>query len=80
MSYNFLLISKARLVRCMLLSKREVVQPAPTNPGWGGDKSERAALWGEEVAEIHRAAGFRDVKIEQLDLDPVPAVCVLARR
>jgi cyclopropane fatty-acyl-phospholipid synthase-like methyltransferase len=33
-----------------------------------------------ELGDLLRAAGFTDVRVEQLELKPVPAVCVLGRR
>jgi len=35
---------------------------------------------GERVAAALEASGFADVRMEQLPMDPVPAVCVLAER
>jgi cyclopropane fatty-acyl-phospholipid synthase-like methyltransferase len=49
-------------------------------PRHRGATAEDARRTAEELASFARAAGFADVRIEELPLKPVPAVCVLGSR
>jgi hypothetical protein len=45
-----------------------------------GSTDETAARAGEDIAKQFGAAGFTDVRVETLDLQPTNAVCVLGVR
>ena len=49
-------------------------------PRQRGATAEDARDFGRQLSKELIDAGFREIGVEELDLNPVPAVCVLARR
>ena len=64
---------------------RSVLKPggllaATHQPRRLGATADDAQAFGDWLSRTMRAAGFREVSVEQLELKPVPAVCVMGRK
>lgn len=71
--------------RAALAAIRAVMRPggllATTyQPRHSGAKSADAFSFAERLSREMRQLGFSDIRVEQLDLHPMPAMCVLGRR
>jgi ubiquinone/menaquinone biosynthesis C-methylase UbiE len=67
-----------QLIRSVL--KPEGLLATTLQPRHRGAKPEDAQAFAHKLSDELFIAGFRDLTVRQLDLKPVPAVCVLARR
>jgi hypothetical protein len=63
-------------------SKRRVIEQVldRVQPRHRGATASDAHAFGRQLSKELIDAGFREVTVKELDLKPVPAVCVLARK
>ena len=67
-----------RLIRATL--KPNGLVATTVQPRHLGARAEDAQAFAQKLSKEMIIAGFRDVTVEQLDLKPLPAVCVLGRK
>lgn len=82
-SVNVLQFLRARseaLVRIRSVLKPKGLLATTVQPRHLGASAADAHAFGRQLSEELIDVGFRQVTVEELDLKPVPAVCVLARK